>query len=116
MKEEKKGTPNSQDQPQGPRFLNAQQVADRYGLTVKWVYGCRTLPRRKVGKYLVFREDELEQFEKSWQQATPSHRVYMTKLQQGITGNEAESHNTSERYTRMDEQKPREFVLMFDME
>ncbi len=45
------------------RYLTAQEVAERYGLTLAWVYRCKKLPRRKVGKYLVFREDELESFE-----------------------------------------------------
>ena len=67
-----------------PRYLSAQEVAERYGLTVSWVYGCRTLPRRKVGKYLRFREDELEEFEKSWQKATPSYRTYRTKAELNI--------------------------------
>lgn len=110
------GKTNSQETDSRPKYLTVQEVADRYGLTKSWVYGCRTLPRRKVGKYLRFREDELEQFEKSWQQSTPSHRVYRTKMEQGITGWEPETHNTTERSYPQDEQKPREFVLMFDME
>ncbi len=46
------------------RYLSAKEVAERYGLSVNWVYGCRTLPRRKVGKYLRFLESDLEQWEK----------------------------------------------------
>ncbi len=45
------------------RYLTASEVAERYGRTLGWVYRCEKLPRRKVGKYLVFREDELESFE-----------------------------------------------------
>ncbi len=45
------------------KYLSAKQVAERYGLTVQWVWKCKALPRRKVGKYLMFREDELERFE-----------------------------------------------------
>lgn len=66
------------------RYLTAKQVAARYGQRLSWVYGCRTLPRRKVGKYLVFREDELEEFEKRWQKATPSYRTYTFQLQSGL--------------------------------
>ncbi len=45
------------------RYLTAVEVAERYGMTLGWVYRCKKLPHRKVGKYLVFREDELEKFE-----------------------------------------------------
>ena len=45
------------------RYLSAKEVAERYGRTVGWVHRCLKLPRRKMGKYLVFREDELEDFE-----------------------------------------------------
>jgi len=56
-----------------PKYLSAAQVAKRYGLTTNWVYGCRSLPRRKVGKYLRFLESELEEWEK---RQAPSSRVY----------------------------------------
>src|SRR5262245_432521 len=48
------------------RYLTAAQVAERYGLTLNWVYGCRSLPRRKIGKYLRFRLDELEIWEERY--------------------------------------------------
>lgn len=47
-----------------PKYLTAQQVADRYGMSIRWVYGCRSLPRRKLGKSLRFLESELETWEK----------------------------------------------------
>lgn len=99
----------------GPRFLSAQEVADRYGLSRRWVYDCRTLPRRKVGKYLVFREDELEEFEMTWKKTTPSHRGFVTKKEMGI----AASDNNQESWVNPPEpnpQKPKEKVLMFDFE
>ncbi len=46
------------------RYLSAKDVAERYGRPLKWVYKCKDLPRRKIGKYLTYREDELEKFEK----------------------------------------------------
>ncbi len=55
------------------RLLTAQEVADRYRLRLQWVYGCRSLPRRKVGRYLRFLESELETWEK---RQTGSGRVY----------------------------------------
>ncbi len=55
------------------RYLTAQQVADRYNLSLQWVYGCRSLPRRKVGKYLRFLESDLIDWEK---RQTGSGRVY----------------------------------------
>lgn len=46
------------------RFLTAKDVAERYGLPLRWVYRCRTLPRRKVGKYLRYSEAALIEWEK----------------------------------------------------
>lgn len=45
------------------KYLSAEDVALRYGRTVGWVQRCKMLPKRKAGKFLVFREDELERFE-----------------------------------------------------
>lgn len=101
---------NSDDKPK-PKYLTAQDVADRYGLTRKWVYGCRTLPRRKVGKYLMFREDELEEFEKTWQKATPSHRTYQTKKETG----QLASRNETNDWTTIPSKK-KEFTVLFTME
>lgn len=50
--------------PGAVRYLTAEEVAERYGRSVGWVHRCKKLPRRKIGKYLAFREDELEKFEK----------------------------------------------------
>ncbi len=55
------------------RYYTAQEVADRYGLTLQWVYGCRSLPRRKAGKYLRFLESDLIEWEK---RQTGTGRVY----------------------------------------
>lgn len=81
------------------RFLTAREVAERYGQRLSWVYGCRSLPRRKVGKYLIFREDELEDFELSWQKATPSYRTFRTKREFAIasTVNYAETRRLAGR-------------------
>jgi hypothetical protein len=49
--------------PDGVRYLSAADVAERYGRPLQWVYKCEKLPKRKIGKYLVYREDELEIFE-----------------------------------------------------
>lgn len=49
---------------ESPKYLTAQQVADRYGMNIRWVYGCRSLPRRKLGKSLRFLESDLETWEK----------------------------------------------------
>lgn len=94
-----------------PVFLSARQVAERYGLTVRWVYGCRTLPRRKAGKFLVFRLDELEEFEKSWQKATSSYRTYQTKRELGTA-----SHNILESWVNPPIKKDSKFKLLMDME
>lgn len=94
------------------KFLTAKQVADRYGQSLKWVYGCLTLPRRKVGKYLVFREGELEEFEKSWQKATPSYRTYQTKKELGISA----SHNGWVFPPEKLGEERREFKLLFTIE
>ncbi len=50
--------------PATPKYLTPKQVAARYGMTVKWVYGCRSLPRRKIGRYVRFLQEELEIWEK----------------------------------------------------
>lgn len=55
-----------EEQQQGTdRYLSAQQIADRYGLTRQWVYQCVKLRKyaRNVGKYVMWRESDLEKFE-----------------------------------------------------
>lgn len=95
----------------GPKFLTAKEVAARYHQPISWVYGCLTLPRRKIGKYLVFREDELEEFELTWRKATGSYRGYLTKKQQGITGEKVVTHNSPQSTESTERSK---FVLKFD--
>lgn len=47
------------------RFLSPQDVADRYGCAVDWVYHCKALKpyKRKIGGKLRFLESDLLQFE-----------------------------------------------------
>ncbi len=45
------------------KYLSAHDVAERYGRPVTWVYSCKKIPRRKVGKYLMFLESDLSLFE-----------------------------------------------------
>lgn len=49
----------------GAVYLRPEEVAARYGLTVKWVHRCQGLKKyaRKAGKYLVFRLSDLIEFE-----------------------------------------------------
>lgn len=51
--------------PENPRFLNSKQVGKRYGHGPGWARHCPDLRRiaRKVGKGLLWREDELEALE-----------------------------------------------------
>lgn len=51
--------------PTNPRYLNSKQVAARYGHAPSWPRHCADLRRiaRKVGKNLMWREDELEALE-----------------------------------------------------
>ncbi len=80
------------------RYLTAQQVADRYNLSLQWVYGCRSLPRRKVGKYLRFKESDLEQWEKRHNETSRTYGFYSvdnTKdIQQHYDIRRATSHNS----------------------
>jgi len=52
---------------EGKRFLNAKQVAARYGMTTQWVYSCPEMKaiRRRIGKYLFYAEADLEVLEKT---------------------------------------------------
>jgi hypothetical protein len=47
------------------RYLTAQQVCDRYGLSLNWLYHCHRLRKyaRRAGRYLRYREADLELFE-----------------------------------------------------
>ncbi len=47
-------------------FLSVKDVAARYNRTRYWVYHCKALNpyRRKIGKYLMFLEDDLREFER----------------------------------------------------
>lgn len=47
----------------GLTLLTAEEVAKRYGRPVQWVYRCKMLPKRKAGKFVYFRVDDLERFE-----------------------------------------------------
>jgi hypothetical protein len=104
--------------PDGPRYLTAKQVAERYGQKLRWVYNCTTLPRRKVGRKLVFREDELLEFEMTWKRATPSFRTFQTMKELGKTA----SDNSNNCWVNKPEGKPRKRsaklknYLKFDME
>lgn len=71
------------EQPQ--EYLTAKEVAARYGQKLRWVYNCTSLPRRKVGRKLVFRKDELLEFEMTWKRATPSYRTFQTMKELGVT-------------------------------
>ena len=95
------------------RYLTAQQVADRYNLTLQWVYGCRSLPRRKVGKYLRFLESDLEIWEKRHVDTARTYGFHMfenTKLIQ--------SHHDIHKQTSHNEiiSGGQEFELLFDIE
>ncbi len=94
------------------RYLTAQQVADRYHLTLQWVYGCRSLPRRKIGKYLRFLESDLEDWEKMVGGTVRTYGFHAfhpkeVKLRSGRYS-QVPSHNSLNRNTG-------EFVLLFDI-
>jgi predicted DNA-binding transcriptional regulator AlpA len=92
------------------RYLTAKDVAERYGLSIRWVYSCLTLPRRKVGRYLRFLESDLEIWEK---RQAPSSRVYGFHIFESkpIIG------KPRVRFTKKEiEQEKKGFELQFDCE
>lgn len=63
--QDEKNPPNKGREENRPIFLSAQNVADRYGLTRKWVYGCKQLQdiSIKVGRYRLYKLEDIEAFE-----------------------------------------------------
>ncbi len=94
------------------RYLTAQQVADRYNLSLQWVYGCRSLPRRKIGKYLRFLESDLEVWEKRHTETSRTYGFYSTDntkdIQQHYDIHRGASHNSIL-------SRGQEFALLFDI-
>lgn len=95
------------------RYLSSKEVAARYGLTVEWVYGCRSLPRRKVGRYLRFLESDLEVWER---RQTGSGRVYPFHIQENtkVMTKEKDIHSAPSHNSL--QSGGQEFVLLFDIE
>lgn len=86
-----------------PRFLTAKQVAARYGRSLKWVYENRTIPRRKIGKFVMFREDELDAWERRRVPMSRWHNPYRLEHV-----NMPMSHNASKKVS--DNEKLREDI------
>jgi hypothetical protein len=60
-----------------PRYLTVDQVAKRYGMTVKWVHRSKALRKygTRIGKYLRFLESDLEAFEIEMRSATRGYII-----------------------------------------
>lgn len=99
-------------------FLTSEEVAARYGQKRRWVYNCTTLPRRKVGRKLVFRLDELLEFETTWKRATPSYRTFQTMKELGKTVSDnsencwVETPEKPERKSRKKLKYPLKFIIL----
>lgn len=99
-----------------PKFLTALQVAERYGLTVDWVYGCKELQqyKRKVGKYVMYAESDLEKFEdyrEQWPRTPSSGKKPGSQgypIKQRLMRLKQES-------TEAKKNKPKRFKLKFDI-
>lgn len=68
--------------PAKPKYLNSKQVGERYGHTESWARHCKELRliARKVGKFLMWREDELEALETA-QQSEDRKDIQAEKIQ-----------------------------------
>lgn len=86
------------------RFLTPKQVAERYGLTVKWVYGCHALQAIAIrcGKYLRYRESDLVEKFETTRSSRRGYQIIMRRI-----GLEAER--------RKAEAKRPKFKLKFDI-
>jgi hypothetical protein len=80
------------------KWLSAQQVADRYGLTRNWVYHCKELMEiaKKFGKYLKFPLEGVLEYEQTRQHgrkhgpgATGYDLVELAKYQKKAIGDRA---------------------------
>lgn len=75
----------------GAIYLTIEEVAARYGRPVKWVYRCKGLNkyRRHAGKYLVFRLQDLIEFEEARSKTENrgfSVKVMRPHVERAVTG------------------------------